>query len=120
VERLNAAGSAWFADMRHGLAGSVESNDVPSMLGAAGFEVLGQRTARARLEPPLNDDARRVAHGELLRARAQLSERLDVDDLRTLDILCDEDDPRGARHRHDLFIASSCQIVIARPVRDRP
>lgn len=39
---------------------------------------------------------------------------------RILDILCDEDDPRGARHRHDLFIASSCQIVIARPVRDRP
>jgi hypothetical protein len=115
VERLGAAGAAWYADMRDGLANSVESSDVPSMLIEAGFEVLGQRTVRQRLDPPLSDDARRVAHGELLRARAQFGERLDADDLSTLDVICDDNDPGGAVHRDDLFIASSRQIVIARP-----
>jgi SAM-dependent methyltransferase len=119
VGRLDAAGAAWFADMRHGLAGSVESADVPSMLAAAGFEVLGHRLARERLDPPLSDDARRAAHGELLRARAQLADRLDDDDRETLDILCDAEDPRAVVHRRDLFMASSRQIVVARSLDAR-
>jgi SAM-dependent methyltransferase len=119
VDRLDAAGAAWFADMRHGLAGSVESADVPSMLAAAGFEILGRRIAHDRLDPPLSDDARRAAHGELLRARAQLADRLGADDRETLDILCDPDDPRGAVHRRDLVMASSRQIVVARAVDER-
>jgi SAM-dependent methyltransferase len=118
VERLDAAGAAWYADMRHGLPDTVESSDVPSMLVAAGFEVVGQRTARQRVDPPLDDDARRVAQGELWRARAQFGARLDADDLRTLDIICDESDGRGAMHRDDLFIACSSQIVIARRADD--
>ena len=116
VERLRAAGAAWFADMRHGLPGSVESDDLPSMLDAAGFVVIGQRVARQRLDPPLTDDARRVAHDELLRARAQFGDRLDPDDVHTLDILCDEHDRRGAMQRADLFMAVSQQIVLARPL----
>ena len=116
VERLGAAGAAWFADMRRDLPGSVESNDVASMLAAAGFEVVGHRVARLRLDAPLSDDARRVAHEELLRARAQFGERLDPDDVGTLDILCDELDRRGAMQRADLFMAVSQQIVVARPL----
>ncbi len=115
LDRLAAAGEAWFADMRHGLADAVQSSDVPAMVAAAGFEIVGQRVARERLDPPLSDDARRVAHGELLRSRTQFGDRLDADDLHTLDILCDEDDPRGAMHRADLFMAASRQVVIARP-----
>jgi SAM-dependent methyltransferase len=117
VDRLAAAGAAWFTDMRHGLPGSVASGDVPSMLAAAGFDVVGQRIAHERLDPPLTGDARRVAHGELLRTRSQLGDRLDADDREMLDLLCDEDDPRGAMHLAELFMASSRQIVIGRPAR---
>jgi SAM-dependent methyltransferase len=116
AERLGATGAAWFAEMRHGLPDSVESSDLPSMLAAAGFEVIGERVAHERFDPPLSDDARRVACGELVRARAQLGDRLDGDDRHALDILCDEDDPRGAMHRADLFMAASRRIVIGRPL----
>jgi SAM-dependent methyltransferase len=115
VERLDAAAASWFGDMRHGLAGSVDSSDFSSMLGATGFDVVGLRIARHRIDAPLSADARQVAQGELQRVRAQLGERLEADDERTLDILCDEDDPRGAMRRPDLFMESSRQIFIARP-----
>ena len=116
ADRLDAVGAAWFADMRAGLSDSVESDDVSSMLVAAGFEVLDERIVRQRFDAPLTEAARHVAQGELRRIRAQLGERLDADDRHTLDILCDPNDERGTVHRRDLFLSASCQIVIARPV----
>ena len=116
--RVEIAGAAWFADMRHGLADSVEAGDVASKLTAAGFVVLGERIARDRLDAPLGDTERQVAQGELLRLRKQFGDRLDADDAQTLDVLCDESDPRAAVNRADLFAESSRQIVIARPAAD--
>ena len=115
AERVEAAGAAWFIDMRHGLADSVGAGDLSSKLTAAGFDVLGARIARDRLDAPLNNTARQVANGELFRIRTQLGDRLDADDTQTLDILLDDSDPRAAVHRPDLFIDSSRQIVLARP-----
>ena len=63
ADRLTHAGSDWFAAMRAGLPGSVPSADLPSMLGAAGLDVVGSRLARRRFDPPLSDAARRVAAG---------------------------------------------------------
>ena len=117
ADRLDAVGAAWFADMRAGLTDSVESKKVMSMLTSAGFEVIDERVVRQRFDAPLTEAARHVAHGELRRMRAQFGERLDSDDLHSLDILCDPSDERGALHRRDLFLLASCQIVIARPAR---
>jgi SAM-dependent methyltransferase len=115
ADRLARAGEEWFAAMRAGLPDSVPSADLPEMLTAAGWEVLGERFAREHLDPPLSDDARRFALGILQRTRDKLAEQIDVDDLATLDILIDADDPRGILQRADACVSSSRQIVIARP-----
>jgi SAM-dependent methyltransferase len=114
--RLDRAGEKWFAAMREGLSGSTPSADLPSMLAAAGLEVVGSRLARLRVDAPLSDDARRVALGHFRRTREHLEEYLEDDDLHALDVLIDADDPRGVMHRADLFMESSRQIAIARPI----
>lgn len=113
-QRLDHAEAEWFAAMRHGLPGAVGSSDLPSMFEAAGLEVLGSRLARLRLAAPLPDQARRMVQGHLHEVRVHLGDLLDEDDLRTLDVLIDTDDPRGVMHRPDVFVASSRQIHIAR------
>jgi SAM-dependent methyltransferase len=114
-DRLDRASEKWFAAMREGLTGSVPSTELPAMLTSAGFEVVGSRLARVRLDAPLREDARRVALGHVRRAREHLDEFLEDDDLHALDVLVDADNPRGVMHRSDVFVASSRQIVIARP-----
>jgi len=115
ADRIARVESEWFASMRAGLPGSVPSTDLASMLTAAGLEVVGSRVAHQHFDPPLPDAARQVAAERVRRARQHLDERLDDDDLRTLDVLGDADDPCGVMHRADMFVTSSRQIVVARP-----
>jgi len=119
VDRLHAAGANWFADMRDGLLGSVASTDLRTMLAAAGLEVAGSRLARQRFDPPLSDAARRLALGHLRRTREQLADNLDGEDLHTLDVLVDTEDPRSVMHRADLFAEASREIVLARRLYSR-
>ena len=114
AERLAAAGRTWFAAMREGLDGAVPSADLPSMLGAAGFDVVDFRTAHERFEPPLPDTARHVVLGQLRRARTRLEELLDDEDLAAIDVLTDEDDPRSVARRPDVFVAASREIAVGR------
>ena len=114
ADRLERAESRWFADMRAGLPDSVPSIDLATMSAAAGLDVVGEWIARERFDPPLSDIACRVAVERIGRARHQLDALLDDDDLRTLDVLNDPDDPRGAMQRNDVFVAVSRQIVVAR------
>jgi SAM-dependent methyltransferase len=114
ADRLDDAGAKWFAAMREGLSDTRPSTDLSSMLTAAGLDVVGSRLVRERLDAPLSQDARRMVAGHLGRTRSQLGDDLDDDDLRTLDVLIDPDDPRGVMRRPDVFVASSRQIVIAR------
>jgi SAM-dependent methyltransferase len=114
ADRLDRAGAKWFAAMREGLAGAVPSTDFSSMLTSAGLEMVGSRLARERFDAPLSDDARRVVLGHLRRVREQSHEHLDDDDLRTLDVLIDVNDPRGVMQRPDVFVAASRQVQIAR------
>lgn len=116
MRRLDRAGQQWFGHMRDGLADSISSRDLPSMVAEAGFAVIGSRTAHKRFDAPLSDDARRVALGFVGRARHQFGEYLDADDRDALAVLADADDPRGVMHRGDVFVAASQQIVIGRPV----
>ena len=114
AERLAAAGRTWFAAMRDGLDGTVPSADVPTMLATAGFEVVDSRTAHLRFEAPLPDVARQVVLGHLRRTRTHVDELLDAGDLAAIDILIDEDDPRGVARRPDVFVAAWREIAVAR------
>ena len=114
--RLEEVAAAWFAEMRAGLSGSVPSVDLASMLAVAGFEVIGSRLARQRLDAPLGDDARRVVLRHLRRSSDQSADRLAPDDLAAIDVLTDANDSRSVIHRADVFVDASQQIVIARPL----
>ena len=114
-ERVERAAAAWFTEMRNGLPGSVPSQDLTTMIGAAGLEVVDSRLVRMRFDPPLSDLARRVALGYLPRARTQFAGYLDNDDRDTIDVLLNDDDPRSVVHRRDVYVAASRRIVIARP-----
>jgi len=119
ADRLDRAEAKWFAGMREDLTDSVPSTDLPSMLAAGGLEVVGARLSRVRLDAPLSVDARQFAFGHLCRQREQLEEHLDDDDLHALDGLTDPNDRRSVRHRSDVFLASSRQILVARPIGAR-
>jgi hypothetical protein len=114
--RLDRAQSIWFAGMREGLTASVPSGQLPAMVATAGFEVVGSRLARERFDPPLSDLARRVVLGHVRRLHDQIEDDLESDDVRALEVLSDPDDPRGEMHRSDVFVESSRQMVIARPI----
>ena len=114
ADRLDRAGAEWFAAMRDELRGSAPAADMPSMLKRAGLEVVVAEDAVARFDPPVAADARRLAVGHLLRSRGQLAPYLDADDLAALEVLTDPHDPRSVRHRPDLCVQASRQIVIAR------
>jgi SAM-dependent methyltransferase len=115
ADRLDRAGASWFAAMRDGLPGATPSADLPSMLNHAGLEVVVAHLATERLDAPISADTRQVALGYLRRSRGQLASYLEEDDLATLEVLADPDDPRSVQHRPDVVVAASRQIVIARP-----
>jgi len=117
ADRLHRAETEWFAAMRAGLADSVPSADLPSMLTAAGFDVVGSRVEVQRYDPPLSDTARQLVVERIRGARHQLEDLIDEDDRRALDVLGDGNDPRSAVHRADVFVAASRLIVVARPHR---
>ena len=115
AQRLEQAGAEWFAAMRDGLTDGAPSTYLPSMLASAGFDVVDARIARERFDPPLSDVARHAVLGHLRRTRTHVSALLDADDLEVIDVLTDEDDPRGVLRRSDVFVNASREIVIARP-----
>ncbi|MET0459706.1 MAG: class I SAM-dependent methyltransferase [Ilumatobacteraceae bacterium] len=117
--RLDARWASWFAEMREGLPGSVPSDDLPTMVATAGFEIVDARLARVELPPPLSPAARRFVVAQLRRTRDAVG-ALDAEDRATLDVLLDDDDPRGAMQRPDVFVAASRQVVIARDAPSRP
>lgn len=114
ADRLERAMGDWFASMRDGLADTAPSADLETMLTSAGLQSVGSRFIRERLDAPLSPEARRVALGHVRRTRHQLDDRLDQDDLDTLAVLSDLDDPRGVIQRPDARLVSSRQIHIAR------
>ena len=115
-DRLDAARSAWLADMRAGLPDSVESGDYRTMIEAAGFEVLVDRVVAVHLDPPLDATARRVVFDNLTRTREHVADRADPADLQALDHLLDEDAPDGILRRPDAFLHASRHLFVARAV----
>lgn len=92
------------------------SVDYPTMIEAAGFELVADRMVRVNLNPPLPEGARRVALRYLRRIRDLVEDRLDAPDRETLDMLMDEDAPLGIMRREDGFLDVSRHIYVARAV----
>ena len=114
VDRLERAAADVLRSVRSGSGQPFHAAGLPVRLGAAGFEVVAERSARIRIDAPLSPDARRLAFRHLDRLRPHLPGHLEQDDLDTLGALTDPDEPRGVLTRPDVFIEASRQMVIAR------
>lgn len=115
-QRLDRASAAWIADLRAGPSGTPVSDDYPSMLAAAGFEVVVDRTVSMRLDPPLDHRGRELAVTYLTRMRGHVEPYADPSDLAVLDRLVDEADPGGLWQRPDALLHISRHLFVARAV----
>lgn len=84
ADRLNAAYSDFFDNMRHGLDGEVESGDLADMVTEAGFAVSSDELQDVTHEPPLSDDQRAFVAAWTGRTLGQLNDALDEADLEVL------------------------------------
>lgn len=119
-ERLDGAGTAWLESTRPGSpAQAASSVDYPTMLEAAGFEVVVDQVVRMHLEPPLAPPARRVAVGHLEMMRRLVGDQLETADHEALEVLIDEHHPLGIMQRPDAFLHASRHLYVARAAGDR-
>jgi SAM-dependent methyltransferase len=114
-DRLDAAWADWFTHMRADLPGSSESADYPTMLDAAGFDVVADQVLSVSIDEPLDAAGRRFALKQLRQSRDKLDDRADPDDLRALDALLDENAPDGVMHRGDVRISATRRLYVGRP-----
>jgi ubiquinone/menaquinone biosynthesis C-methylase UbiE len=115
-QRLDRASASWIADLRAGVSGAVASDDYPSMLAVAGFEVVVDRTVSMHLGPPLDHRGRELAVTYLKRMRDHVEPYADASDLAVLDRLVDEADPGGIWRRPDALLDISRHVFVARAV----
>ncbi|MFE2985099.1 class I SAM-dependent methyltransferase [Streptomyces sp. NPDC059262] len=109
--RLDALQEYWFERMRSELPGSTSTvEDWPAMLGEAGLTDVGAFTYLLDLRAPLGETARTFLHNQLTRLRDVMSESLDADDRKTLDVLLDDTAPEGILRRPDAFVLSATTV----------
>jgi len=113
-ERLDAASVAWFADMRADLPGTTKSADYPTMIAAAGFELVAHELLTVVLDAPLDLRARQFAHRHLRQTQARLADHANAQDLEALDDLLDESSERSILHRDDIEMRASRHLYVAR------
>ncbi|MEU8484750.1 class I SAM-dependent methyltransferase [Streptomyces sp. NPDC048641] len=110
--RLDAMQEFWFERMRCELPGSTSTvEDWPAMLGQAGLTDVGSSTYLLDLPAPLGETARTFVRNQLARLRDVMSESLEADDRKTLDVLLDDTAPNGILRRPDAFVLSATTVI---------
>ncbi|MFE9763878.1 class I SAM-dependent methyltransferase [Streptomyces sp. NPDC005808] len=111
--RIDAIQEAGFATMRAELPGAVaETEDWPALMNAVGLCHTATRTFLLDLPAPLTDDARTFVVSSLTHRREVLGERLDADDLATVDRLLDPEDKASVHHRPDAFLLMAHTVYV--------
>lgn len=109
--RLDALLEYWFEQMRSELPGSTSTvEDWPAMLGEAGLTDVASFTYMLDVPAPLGETARTFLHNQLTRLRDVMSESLDADDRKTLDVLLDDTAPESILRRPDAFVLSATTV----------
>ncbi|MEU6660000.1 class I SAM-dependent methyltransferase [Streptomyces sp. NPDC046821] len=110
--RLDVVHEDWFEIMRSELPGSVGTvEDWPAMMSRAGLTEVTAFTYLVDLPAPLDPAARAFLRDHLTRMRDVMSELLDADDIKTLDVLVDPTAPEGIMRRPDVFMLSATTVV---------
>jgi SAM-dependent methyltransferase len=117
--RLDVVQERWFEIMRAELPGSTGVvEDWPAMLSRAGLTGVSSFASLLDLPAPLGETARAFLHAHLTRMQETVSESLDVEDRRTLDVLLDPGAPQGILRRPDAFLLSATTVFTGvRPAR---
>ncbi|WP_406278270.1 class I SAM-dependent methyltransferase [Embleya sp. NBC_00896] len=118
--RMEAAAEDRFADMRAALPGACATvEDWPAMLARAGLVPTGTHSFLTDLPSPLDAAPREHLHDHLTRQRVALGDRLDPEDLRTLDALIDREADTSILWRPDAFYLAAGTIHTARACAHR-
>ncbi|HET6857162.1 MAG TPA: class I SAM-dependent methyltransferase [Streptomyces sp.] len=113
--RIEVVTADWFAQMRAELPGvKQEVEDWSALLAAAGLTPAGTPSFLLDLAAPLTGDAREQVVDTFARQRDKLADRLEADDIATLDRLLDPADPAGLRQRPDVFLLTARTVHVAR------
>ncbi len=114
-ERLESAQRAWFESVRERMPGATESEAYPSMLAAAGLDLIVDRTVVAT-QPAAPDAA---THGWIADALARTARNLagfaTDEDVEALRALADGTPPFPEGGWHGATVTSSRKLLIARP-----
>jgi SAM-dependent methyltransferase len=113
-QRLDAAWTHWFTDMRATLPGSTPSGDYAEALADAGFEVVVVKTLEVSHGAPLDDAARQYARRQIEGARQRLTTYAEADDLAALELLLDDHSPDGIMRRGDAIVRTTRHLYIGR------
>lgn len=113
-DRLEAARSAWFESVRESMPGAMNAEEYPSMLGAAGLELIADRTLIGRVQAPHDAATHDFIAGQLHRAVKGLASVAAEADLEALREFVDEMPafPEGRWDRAS--VKSSRKLLIAR------
>ncbi|MGH3843277.1 MAG: class I SAM-dependent methyltransferase [Pseudonocardiaceae bacterium] len=115
LARLDVALADRFSQMRAELPGPVAVvEDWPGMLRAAGLNEVRSKTFLVDHPAPLAEVPRQWVRRSLERYRAMLGERMDTEDVTTLDRLLDPADPAGIDQRADLFLLTAKTVYFGR------
>jgi len=113
--RLDVAEEDGFTEMRAALPDArAMVEDWPGRLADGGLIPTGSRTFLLDLPAPLGTEARDYLNADLTRRRDRLRDRLDADDLATLDRLLDPNDEAGLLQRPDVFFLTAKTVHTAR------
>ncbi|MFF9012615.1 class I SAM-dependent methyltransferase [Streptomyces sp. NPDC014870] len=113
--RIEAAHAEWFALMRAELPDSKEEpDDWRGLLAAAGLTPSGTRTFLTDVPAPVPAIHREQIVAHFTRLREPIGERLDAEDVASLDRLLDPADPLSLHRRTDLFMLSASTVHTAR------
>lgn len=113
-DRLDHAWSRWFADSGARLPGATKADRYPTMLAAAGFEVLRHQKLEVSVRSPLSADARRFAALQLRRTCDLLTGYADAADLAALEAMLAHG-PAEAVAWDGAQIRASRRFFLARP-----
>lgn len=119
-DRLRAAQSEWFDRARPTLPGALNAERYPSMLSAAGLEVVVSRTLADTVTAPDDAATHAFVAGQLRRVARNLAGIVEGADLEALQA-CVEATPTHADGRwHDAAVTTSRKLFVARPAARRP
>ncbi|WP_406090226.1 class I SAM-dependent methyltransferase [Streptomyces sp. NBC_01013] len=113
--RMEAVHAEAFEEMRAALPGSRRENeDWAALFATVGLTPQGARGFLLDLPAPLGDVARDHVISEFTRRRDGLGDRLDAEDIATLDRLLDPEDPAGLHRRPDTYLLMARTVHLGR------